>query len=152
MWCFLTELLWTLKPECVRLLEGSSQVTHTLCDQPGSQVIVKVWSEIRGGATQRGGASQRGVATQICGAPKFLRAVQFYILVIIRAVAIRRSFKIIDLILIASTKRKNTRCGAFHWRESIKHIIRLFFQGCMIYYTHLKFTIKHNCEFTNGMI
>ncbi len=49
----------------------------------GSQVIVKVWSEIRGGATQRGGASQRGGATQIFTAPKFLLAVQFYLLFII---------------------------------------------------------------------
>ncbi len=30
----------------------------------GSQVIAKVWSEIRGGATQRGGVTQMGGATQ----------------------------------------------------------------------------------------
>ncbi len=30
----------------------------------GSQVIAKVWSEIRGGATQRGGVAQMGGATQ----------------------------------------------------------------------------------------
>ncbi len=55
----------------------------------GTQVIDKVWSEIRGGATQRGGvthtggATQRGGVTQIFTAPKLLLAVQFYLLFII---------------------------------------------------------------------
>ncbi len=54
-----------------------------------SQVIAKVWSEIRGAATQRGGVNQMGGATQsggvtqIFAAPKFLLAVQFYLLFII---------------------------------------------------------------------
>ncbi len=30
----------------------------------GSQVIAKVWMEIRGGATQRGGVTQKGRASQ----------------------------------------------------------------------------------------
>ncbi len=42
-----------------------------------SQVIAKVWSEIREGATQRGGANQTFAA------PKFLLAVQLYLLFII---------------------------------------------------------------------
>ncbi len=55
----------------------------------GSQIIAKVWSEIRGGATQRGGvtqtgeATQRGGVTQIFAAPKFLLAVKFFLLFII---------------------------------------------------------------------
>ncbi len=55
----------------------------------GSQVIAKVWSEIRGGAThtggvtEMGGATQRGGVTQIFAAPKFLLEVQFYLLFII---------------------------------------------------------------------
>ncbi len=44
----------------------------------------------------------------------------------IRAVAIRRFVATSDLILPASTNRKNTVSGVFHRRESIKHIIRLF--------------------------
>ncbi len=34
----------------------------------GSQVIAKVWSVIRGGATQRGGVAQMGGVTQMGGA------------------------------------------------------------------------------------
>ncbi len=55
----------------------------------GSQVIAKVWSVIRGGATQRGGVTQiggarlRGGVTQIFAAPKILLAVQFDLLFII---------------------------------------------------------------------
>ncbi len=37
-----------------------------------------------------------------------------------------RFLKIFNLILVASTNRLNTGGGAFHRRESIKHIIRLF--------------------------
>ncbi len=43
----------------------------------GSQVIAKVCSEIRGGATKGGGVTQRGGAIQMFAAPKFLLAVQF---------------------------------------------------------------------------
>ncbi len=46
-----------------------------------------------------------------------------------RAVAIRRFLQIIDFILLASTNRQNTGSGAFHGRESIKHIIRVFFKA-----------------------
>ncbi len=49
----------------------------------GSQVIAKVWNEIRGGVTRMGGATQRGGVTQIFAAPKFLLSVQFYLLFII---------------------------------------------------------------------
>ncbi len=48
-----------------------------------SQVIAKVWREIRGGVNQMGGATQSGGVTQIFAAPKFLLAVQFYLLFII---------------------------------------------------------------------
>ncbi len=45
---------------------------------------------------------------------------------IIRAVAIRQFRKIVNLILLTSTNRQNTGSGAFHRRDSIKHIIRVF--------------------------
>ncbi len=60
------------------------------------------------------------------------KTLKIKLLCIIRAVAISRFlstsrfWKNIDFILLASTNRQNTGSAAFHGREYIKHIIRLF--------------------------
>ncbi len=48
--------------------------------------------------------------------------------------------QIVNLILLASTNRQNTGSGAFHGRESIKHIIRVFSKAA--WYT--KPILNHN--------
>ncbi len=63
-----------------------------------------------------------------------------------RAVVIRRFY----FILLVSTNRQNNGSGAFHRRESIKHIIRAFSKAAW-YIKPFKIIIKHS-EFTNTMI